>query len=67
MSNFILCQVDGWVLDIYRGKLQRHGYFPHTQIVDVVIVVVVVVLVVVFAVVFVVVVKNKTQSILIYL
>ena len=43
MSNFILCQVDGWVLDIYRGKLQRHGYFPHTQIVDVVIVVVVVV------------------------
>ena len=43
MSNFILCQVDGWVLDIYRGKLQRHGCFPHTQIVDVVIVVVVVV------------------------
>ena len=39
MSNFILCQGDGWVLDIYRGKLQRHGYFPHTQIVDVVIVV----------------------------
>ena len=46
MSNFILCQVDGWVLDIYRGKLQRHGYFPHTQIVDVVIVIVVVVVVV---------------------
>ena len=39
MSNFILCQVDGWVLDIYRGKLQRHVYFSHTQIVDVVIVV----------------------------
>ena len=31
------------VLDIYRGKLQRHGCFPYTQIVDVVIVVVVVV------------------------
>ena len=43
MPNFILCQVDGWVLDIYRGKLQRHVYFSHTQIVDVVIVVVVVV------------------------
>ena len=41
MPNFILCQVDGWVLDIYRGKLQRHVYFSHTQIVDVVIVVVV--------------------------
>ena len=39
MSNFILCQGDGWVLDIYRGKLQRHGCFPHTQIVDVVVVV----------------------------
>ena len=42
MSNFILCQADGWVLVTYRGKLQRHC-FPHTQIVDVVIIVVVVV------------------------
>ena len=38
MSNFILCQGDGWVLDIYRGKRPRHGCFPHTQIVDVVVV-----------------------------
>ena len=39
MSNFILCQGDGWVLDIYRGKRPRHGCFPHTQIFDVVVVV----------------------------
>ena len=39
MSNFILCQGDGWVLDIYRGKWERQGRFPHTQIVYVVVVV----------------------------